>query len=439
MAKKSGKSVDSVAASFAGLSAQRVQQGKGSVQPADVGVVTGIPLPSLVMRYFFRSTVFPLSKIVPLTGQEGSCKSAFLYEIMRWHYMANGGAALAQNENKDSPELRRSILKYNPEWASKFFKEDTTSLEEWQEFLIRTLSSTKEIYEDSKTAGAVWPLILGVDSITATGTAAELENIHSDGFASRGFAVMANLISRFMRAMPGQLRNYPFTVVGTNHLKPGTDAMGRPKDDIPGGKSVKFMETYEIKMVRIKDIDKANYGGITVQFTLQKNSLGPSRFSVKADLLWWRAPGPNGKPRQETAWDWETASIELLLAFESCKGKKGLYRRLQEVCDIHVISKTTRKAWSNVLGVPKDSPTTFRQLGRLLETRQDILVQLYEILGIEVRTVWDQRIPYSEFMSAESDKQRAALLVNLQQFRDDPASFSAADFPDMLEGDGGDD
>jgi hypothetical protein len=41
-------------------------------------LVVGLPLPALCLRYLFQSTVFPLSRMTMITGQQGSCKSAFL-------------------------------------------------------------------------------------------------------------------------------------------------------------------------------------------------------------------------------------------------------------------------------------------------------------------------------------------------------------------------
>ena len=46
-------------------------------------LLVGLPLPALCLRYLFQSTVFPLSRIIQITGQEGSCKSAFQFEMMR--------------------------------------------------------------------------------------------------------------------------------------------------------------------------------------------------------------------------------------------------------------------------------------------------------------------------------------------------------------------
>lgn len=423
MAKKAAKSVlkptKSSITQASGMQAifEGVQQRTGSkrVQFGDNSVIVGIPVPSLLMRYLLQSNILPLGKIWHLAGEEGSCKSAFLYEMMRWHYLCSGGVTLAQNENKDSPELRRSIMQYNPIWQQRFIKQDTATMEEWQQVLSAAMAETTAEYERKGGPGATWPMLLAVDSLTATSPESEIEAIDSSGFASRGFALMANLISRYMRFMPGKVMENPFTIVGTNHLKPGTDQRGLPTDAVPGGKSVKFMETYEFKMKRLNDIEKSKYSGITIEFTTKKNSLGPSRRKAKADLIWWTGRGPDGKPRQETAWDWDTATVDLLLSFENAKGKKTLFKELQAVCDIKVVSKKQRKAYSTELGIPKDSPVGFRAIGAAIEKRPDLLDRLYDLLGIAQRPVWDQTIPFRSAVQTEWAKMEAATAAAVKE------------------------
>lgn len=405
--------------------------GSKRLQKGDNSVIIGINVPSLVVRYLLQSNVLPLGKIWHLTGEEGSCKSAFLYEMMRWHYMCDGGVALAQNENKDSADLRRSIMQYNPLWRQRFIKQDTATMEEWMDFISATMANTTAEYERKGGPGATWPMLIGVDSLTATAPESEIETIETSGHSTRGFALMANLISRYMRFMPGVVMDNPFTVIGTNHLKPGTDLRGLPKDAVPGGMSVKFMETYEFKLKRIADIEKAKYSGITIEFTAKKNSLGQSRRKVKADMIWWRGQAPDGSVRQETAWDWDTAAIELLLSYENAKGKRGLWRELQEVCDINVVNRKQKKAYSSELGVLKDAPVTYRALGAKLEQRPDVLEKLYPLLGISQRPVWDQSVPFLQALSAEFAKVEAETAKAVKDMLSGAVPFAPPTMPDM--------
>lgn len=304
-------------------------------------------------------------------------------------------------------------------------------MEEWMDFISATMANTTAEYERKGGPGATWPMLIGVDSLTATAPESEIETIETSGHSTRGFALMANLISRYMRFMPGVVMDNPFTVIGTNHLKPGTDLRGLPKDAVPGGMSVKFMETYEFKLKRIADIEKAKYSGITIEFTAKKNSLGQSRRKVKADMIWWRGQAPDGSVRQETAWDWDTAAIELLLSYENAKGKRGLWRELQEVCDINVVNRKQKKAYSSELGVLKDAPVTYRALGAKLEQRPDVLEKLYPLLGISQRPVWDQSVPFLQALSAEFAKVEAETAKAVKDMLSGAVPFAPPTMPDM--------
>lgn len=364
--------------------------------------MVGLRLPALCLRYLFQSTVFPLSRMIQITGEEGSAKSAFLYELFGWHMNYGGGAVLAENENKDSPELRNSILQWNPTWLNRMVKVETFSLEEWQDMLTKYVDVARKQQDAKDGPGRTLPICFGVDSIMATAPQAEIDAVRKDGHATRGYALAANLIARYMRTMPERIRSYPFTIAGTNHLKPSTDARGFPTSNIPGGKAVKFMETYEIEMKRTAghDIDLLDYGGLRVQLKATKNSLGPSRKSITAELLWWNAESEDGTVRQQTAWDWDTASIELIAALENAKGKKTIFNKLSEITGIKIASRPLRTAYSDLLGIPQSDPQLYRVVGAKLEEHPEILADVYRVLGVHQRFEFQPGRDYMEMRSA---------------------------------------
>lgn len=404
-------------ASLNGMFESMVSSAKHSLGRDDVSIGTeadanlvGLPLPALCLRYLFQSTTFPLSRITQITGQEGSAKSAFLYEIFRWHMTYGGGAVLAENENKDSPELRHSLLQWNPTWLSRLVVQPSYSMEQWQDIFTTYIGIARDQQDHKDGPGRTVPIALGVDSIMATAPQDEIDQVLKEGHSKRGYALAANLIARYMRTMPERIKNYPFSVLGTNHLKPGTDARGLPTRNVPGGKAVPFMETYEIEMAQDanKDIDKLEYGGLRVTMTARKNSLGPSRKRIRAELLWWYANDGSGMYRQQTAWDWDTATIELLLSFELAKGKKTIYNALMDICDIRVVRKSSREAWSRTLGLGSSgSPVHYRVLGAALEQRPDLLNQIYQLLGIAPRRPFQPGVDYRDLLETAREEATA--------------------------------
>lgn len=372
--------------------------------------LVGLPLPALCLRYLFQSSSFPLSRIAQITGEEGSAKSAFLYEMFRWHMVYGGGAVLAENEGKDSPELRQSILQWRPGWMNRLVTKPTYSLEGWQDVFTHFIDIARNQQDANGGPGRTVPIIFAVDSLMATAPQAEIDQVRKEGHASRGYALAANLIARYMRTMPERIKFYPFTVVGTNHLKPSTDMRGLPTANIPGGKAVKFMETYEIEMKRAPgghDIDKLEYGGLRVKLTARKNSLGPSRKSITAELLWWYAPDETGAMRQQTAWDWDTATVELLASFENAKGKKTIFNQLRDITGVRIASKTQRTAYSDVLGIPKSDPQLYRVVGAALEQRPDVLAQVYQVLGVSQRRPFQPGVDYRTLLATAAEEASA--------------------------------
>lgn len=369
-----------------------------SIGTESEALLVGLPLPALCLRYLFQSTVFPLSRIIQITGEEGSCKSAFQFEMMRWHHVYGGGSVFIENELKDSPELRHSLLMWNEQWLRRHEIIQTHSLEDWQAALTAFTDIARAQQDAAGGPGHTIPIMFSVDSLMATAPRESIERIEKEGFATRGFALAANLISTYMRTMPNRIQTYPFTICGTNHLKPSTDFMGRPTHTIPGGKSVKFMETYEIEMHRAPsgDIDRLDYGGIRVRMVARKNSLGPSRKQIVAELLWWYED-VGGMIRQRSAWDWDTATVNLLLSFETVKGKKTLSDRIKEVC--HIIPKNKQEARCPTLGITEN--VEYREIGAALERRPDLLVQLNAVLGIQARRAFQPGLDYRDLLAAE--------------------------------------
>ena len=358
----------------------------------------GLPLPALCLRYLWQQTTFPLSRITQITGEEGSCKSALLSEILRWHCAHGGGGYICENENKDNAEYRHSILEWNPTYLRRVFLIPTYCTEEWQEVIVSTMRAASEAMDRPGGIGRTVPMFWGIDSLYGTTTRGDIERQTKDGYASRGYAEAALLITRFTQSLPARIRDYPFTIVGTNHLKPSTDWQGRPIKRVLGGKSVKFHESFEIEMQKAPNphIDLLDYGGLRLKLTMVKNSGGPTGKSIGVDLLWWNEVAEDGQLRQRTLWDWDTASIRLLLSFEMVKGKKTIYNRLQEVCDLHVVHRQEQMVWSDTLGIPESDPVHFREAGAILETRPDLLVPIYHILGIKTRNVFQPGVDYRE-------------------------------------------
>jgi hypothetical protein len=308
---------------------------------------------------------------------------------MRWHRRCAGKGYLFENESKDSPSLRLAIHEYDDRACEML---TCRALEDWQEGLSKYLDFTQELMENGRNGlapvGRSIPVCFGVDSLLGTACRESQANINKQGFATREHPIEALLISRYMKTMPQRVSDWPFSIWGTNHLKPSTDFMGRPVDNVGGGMSLKFQETYGVKMQRTGDIEKADSGGISVKITMQKNSMGRSRISIPADMKWYYEPDEQtGNLKEIVYWDWHSASIAKLLEFP-VRGAIG--SQIQELIDLHPGNAKT--VWSNTLDIPKSDAQDYEEAGRALEEylqkNPQVASNLYPLLGIKEYAVF---------------------------------------------------
>lgn len=380
-------------------------------------LIVGLPLPSLALRYLCQNTVFALGRVVEIVGVEGTVKSALLFEIYRWHCVYGGGCVHIENENKDSPVLRHSILEYNPAWIKRMLYVPTDTVDEWNKAVAFYVQHFKTLMDVKPGPGRTIPVCIGVDSLTATSTEAMAAKFDKDGATPRESGrEVARKIADFMRQKGTLHRGYPITMAATNHLKIGKDARGMAINQIPGGTSVNFMSTLMIKMAHAhqgKDINLVGRKGLRVVLKAIKNSLGPSRKQITAEFIWWNEYNQKNEIIQRHRWDWETASIELLLAFEStCKAD---WNAIKEIVDLYPVSRRhPRTIASDALGVSKESPVSYREAGAMLETRLDLMHRLYPILGINSGSYFKPGEDYRtmEREMAEKGAQEAALLYS---------------------------
>lgn len=360
--------------------------------------IIGLPLPSLACRYLLQSTIWPLSRFTQLVGEESSGKSSFMFEIMRWHRAFGGKSMLFETEAKDAPDLRKAIMRYDDRAVLTY---PCSTIKDWQKGVNSFIDFCAKQFEGTKSApgpGMIWPMCGGIDSLTAV-TCEELnEEIKKEGFASIGYARDANVISKFMKVLPERARGMPISFIGTNHLKPGTDAQGRPTRNIPGGKALKFHETFEIEFKQISQWKRAFEQGYTVILKTRKNSLGPKMKEITVDVAWWYEPDPENSVvhRQQIIYDWGKASIDLLLDFFEAGGQVA--SAIKDIVDLSPVSggNKGKLVWSRALGIEKDNPIPFRQAGALLEDRHDLLMQLYPLLGVKIRRVFEKGVCYQK-------------------------------------------
>lgn len=374
----------------------------------DEGVAIGserifvLPVPSLAFRWLIQNEGLLLGKFYQLVGIEGSFKSTMLAELMRWHRICGGFSVLAEAESKPTPELRNAIMR----WDTNAVKlEECESIEDWQQILFWYTNSLQKRFTAAGGPGPVIPVCLGVDSLLGKASRKTIEKIEERGHASVHYAVEANLIKDFMQAFPQKLTNWPFTLVGINHLKMGTDDNGLPVRNVPGGGAIKFQKSIEIeigKMGRVEE--KSGYKEAKLVMQTFKNSYGQERIKMHVKLrLWYQNDAPEGEEpiyRLHGMFMWHTAVIDLLFHGQgmSKATQTRLAPQIKEIVDIHEKAGGTRGKlyWSNALGVPSSDAIEPEQLGYLIEQNSAMLSALYDVLNIQRRPFFKPGVDYMQ-------------------------------------------
>jgi len=341
----------------------------------------GIYIPHLILRYLFQINVLPLGgRMMMVAGVQMSGKSSFLYWLYKLVRSCRGRGYHISNEDKDQLELRNAFLNYDEKAVDTMLSE---SLEDWQEYLFRMVDQEQGIGAQLRKKGMERriPVIMGLDSLMAkSGRAFQKEMAergHAD--ADRQAQKDAQDVSKFMKTFPQLYAREPYMFVCTNHMKIGSDFMGRPVKNYAGGYAPKFQATFILGMQRIKSQQLSTVEGNRCQLETLKNSVGPWDKTIAADH-WWYRERDTGK--LITWWDWDAASIELLLG-ENCAAdalakQTGKRRDLLDITGIRKLSKD--KVVSAVLGI--EDPVSYAEAGAILEKHPEVLREVHNVLNI---------------------------------------------------------
>jgi hypothetical protein len=371
-------------------------------------LVIGIPCPSLAYEFLTANDCFILNLVYHVVGPPGVCKSALLAEMIRWFRVAGGGGELIENEDKFNPSWYESIL--TPEVFRKSVPiYDSDSVEAWQDFVTLGINQAKRACVGTKEApgpGRIVPIVWGVDSIMGKPCREEQEKIvgeigkdglrgkTGEGHASRGWALAAQLITRYMRTIPKELSGWPFAMVLINHLRTAKDDMGHTVRNTGGGDLVKFQESFELELQKVgghkKMIACADYEGMTISLSCEKNSFGPGHRKIRTRILWWDEENPEtGNWEQKTVWDWDWATVDLLNSLTAGEKSSPRFKALLKDADFHIdctsSAEIENRAWSRTVGMKEKDAAPWSEVGAMIRNDPKVMAMLRRALRINHR------------------------------------------------------
>lgn len=348
-------------------------------------VVIGLPFKAFSLRYLFQNDCFPLSRMTELYGPSGSCKTALLFEIFKWHVDNKGGYVYNLTEARDTPDLRSSIIGHDVDKGFPTFT--CASVEEWQRSITAWLLKSSDMFPVK--GSCPFPVAIGVDSLTGVTTDGDISDIWENGAASIGFAKSANIINTYCKFMFNEIRVWPFSFIGVNHMKIASDKRGFTYKKAPGGDALTYHATIKI-LTELKDkIEKLNESVRVVNLTMEKNSLsnaGENR-QLLVNMKW--TMDDNGV--QHTVWDWHEASIAAINSLSPTK--KAHVCKLLELDNI---DKSKRTADCGVLGLTK---TSWSEISQAIEANEEVRKALDHMVGIRKRRPFEIGVPYYDQMT----------------------------------------
>lgn len=369
-------------------------------------LLIGIPCPALAFEFLIGLDAFPLGLIIHLVGKAGTFKSALLAEFGRWFDMAGGLLRLKENETKFNFDWYESIM--GPVASGRMTLDRCTSVEDWQRRLTHSLRQMRNFMKGTKEKpgpGRTFPVLEGIDSIMGKTSEETQEKIlgkknkageHGEGgagAAGRGFPLEALSITTYLKTMPHLLDDWPFSLVLVNHLKMKANAdTGAEERSTAGGKQVNFQESFEIEMMKSHKamVQCADFQGVPLTLSCEKNSFGPTHNRIRTRVLWWHEEQEDGGLKQKTVWDWDWSTVDLLFHLMYGEKSSPIFKKRLADANFHLqcpkTSPIENTAWSKSLGMKKaEDAVSWNELGAMIRQDQKLMAKLRKALCI--RTV----------------------------------------------------
>ena len=324
----------------------------------------GVTVPSLALQYLLTSTVIPMGRIICFSGPPKSGKSTLGYELLRIIMSAPGYGSLVETEFKTSNPLLESILK---DLYPQLLYNQAETLDQAQDMVTFGL----KFYEKECPANDI-PMAFMLDSISGVKSAEMADKIDKEGHAEKAFPKEALMNTNYFATLSDRLMGKPINFLFINHEKDemegGGGGMHLTRN--PGGDALEFHSTYHIRVTKMGSVDSKLQSGNIIKLTSKKNSMGEDKRQIIVEYR-WNTYEKEGVTVQDTAFDWDRATADLLAGDDIPRSRTG---------DILVVTKKNRNEYScKELDFRDGDPS---ELGKLINANEEIKGKLRPILGI---------------------------------------------------------
>ena len=353
-------------------------------------LMIGIQVP-LPLQWLLKLTALPLGGVMHIVGLPGVGKTGLLGELFRLNHRAGGYNFYGENESKVAPIWLESIM--TPAAFRQLVAIQTADVEEWEKELNRFIATHIKFLEGTAKKpgpGKRIPTFMGIDGVTSKLTAGSQAKVAKEGSTGRAHPVEAGSITHILKQIPGDISEWPFLLILVNHLKLSKDERGHEVRNIPGGAQIRFQTFCELDLRRYQQRIATAGGDIyTLYIKTSKSSFGRDQDQLVARIVARDVLDEvTYESRQETVWDWEWSTVNLLanlLRGADCPSPQ-VRANLKKV-DFHLETPKTsaveNTAWSKTLGVTEGDPISWHEMGKLIHADQDLMTRIQGALGIK--------------------------------------------------------
>lgn len=332
----------------------------------------GWRLPTLSLRYLFQNNCLLFGRILHVVGEEKSGKTSFCFDLIR-RFMGFGIVAYIETEGKLDKYKLRSFLysKSKQDLDSFLYIYEVDNLDD-------CISSVLEIFELLKDHLQI-PLLLIIDSIRGVTGEDIIKSAMESGTIDRNMPVDALKITKFLEIIRPYIRNKPYIVIITNHLKKQKNPYN-PYMSVTttgGGKALAFLSSWKLEVSREDTNKTLTSYSIFNTFTILESNICEQNRSITVPIVYTK----DDKGRDIAFYDWEAASISLFLGDKLHEKTKN---NIQQILPVQLKIGKHNKQYviSPLFGT--EEPVSFTKAGLLIEAEQNLeaMKKVEEELGI---------------------------------------------------------
>lgn len=384
----------------------------------------GLPIP-LPLEFVLDTQVMPLGVMLEANGPPMSCKSMLMYEFGRIASMANGWMESVLTEGKASETAARSIIGWDDVGQNSFLMKKANDLNHAMQLIRESMDNIKRVQETTnpqtkKPYGDVFPVVVAVDSIMGALARESMDKITKKGEAGRSFPVEALQLTQFIKYLASCIQNEPWLFFLINHRKERPKDPNQPHAPVefskPGGKQIQFSDSYELVLHMMRawsEVDQSDTGGVEVQYRRiridnGKNSAGTDSRHIFVDVCWRAIRNPDdreGGMLQQTLWDWDSATVDLLMDWKDVKKHRLISKASDEYSPerkmdrfFHIRRVTGDKYWSKNFGMTAADAVDKREMGKMIQGDPEVRTAIRRAFNIAEGREWIGGTSYSSML-----------------------------------------